>query len=335
MSKLFLGRLAAAVLTIGAMVGCQSSDPTSPNIEGSAEATGLAGGTRFQAGGGVFTMSNAATGNEILRYRRNRNGSVVELAAVPTGGMGTGAGLGNQSGLIVSPDEDWMIAVNAGSNDISVMKVLGLSLTVTDVEPAGGATPISVTMHDNLVYVLNAGDPGNVPGNIQGFELSPDGDLTPIAGSAQALSAADVGPAQIAFSADGGVLIVTEKGTNNIVTYSVGSDGKASAPNVQASNGQTPFGFAVTATNHVLVSEAFGGAAGESAVSSYALVGSNLSTVEASLPTTQTAACWVAVTPDGAYAYTANTGSSTVTGLSVGPGGEIALLDADGVTGET
>jgi 6-phosphogluconolactonase (cycloisomerase 2 family) len=207
-----------------------------------------------------------------------------------------------------------------------------MSLSLTDVESSGGTLPISVTVHDNLVYVLNAGPPGG----IQGYDLDTfNGQLTPIAGSAQALSASDVGPAQIAFSPDGSVLIVTEKTTNNVLTYDVGSDGTASAPNVQASKGQTPFGFAITQTNHVLVSEAFGGSENASAVSSYELVGGNLSTVEASVPTNQTAACWVAVTPDGNYAYTTNTGSGSVSGFQVMANGEIDLLDVDGRTGET
>jgi 6-phosphogluconolactonase (cycloisomerase 2 family) len=332
MAKLLVGRFAAAILAIGALAGCQTSDPTSPSAEGNTQITGLdAGAIRFQAGGALFTMSNAADGNEILRYRRNVNGSLVALPPIDTGGLGTGTGLGNQGGIAIAPDESWMVAVNAGSNDISVFRIRGLSAMLTDVEPSLGTMPISVTIHENLIYVLNAGSPGG----IQGFELDFNGELTPIDGSAQGLSGSDVGPAQIAFSPDGSVLIVTEKMTNNVVTYDVGSDGTSSGPNVHASAGQTPFGFAITESNYVFVSEAFGGAVDASAVSSYQLVGGNLNTVDPSVPTNQTAACWVAVTPDENFVYTTNTGSGSITGYQVMASGEIEILDQDGRTGVT
>ncbi len=162
-----------------------------------------------------------------------------------------------------------------------------------------------------------------------------NGELTPIAGSAQSLSAPDVGPAQIAFSPDGSVLVVTEKATNNVVTYDVGSDGSSSGPNVHASAGPTPFGFAITESNYVFVSEAFGGAVDASAVSSYQLVGGNLNTVDPSVPTHQTAACWIAVTPDEDFVYAANAGSGSITGFRVLENGELELLNQDGRTGVT
>jgi 6-phosphogluconolactonase (cycloisomerase 2 family) len=78
------------------------------------------------------------------------------------------------------------------------------------------------------------------------------------------------------------------------------------------------------------VSEAFGGAPGASAVSSYA-VGRNgaLKTISASVPDGQAAACWIAVTPDGAYAYTTNTGSDNISGYSIGANGSLTLFPGD------
>jgi 6-phosphogluconolactonase len=105
---------------------------------------------------------------------------------------------------------------------------------------------------------------------------------------------------------------------------------------VQSSNGTTPFGFAFGKRGHLLVSEAFGGAPDASAVSSYDLEeDGGLTTVSASVATTETAACWVAVTPDGRYAYVTNTGSGTLSGYAVGFDGTLELLDADGRTGVT
>jgi 6-phosphogluconolactonase (cycloisomerase 2 family) len=71
-------------------------------------------------------------------------------------------------------------------------------------------------------------------------------------------------------------------------------------------------------------------------VSSY-LVSANgaLQVVSPAVPTTETAACWVVVTNDGRFAYTANAGSGSVSGLAIAFDGSLRLLDADGQTGVT
>jgi 6-phosphogluconolactonase (cycloisomerase 2 family) len=194
--------------------------------------------------------------------------------------------------------------------------------------------PISLTVHGNLLYVLNAGGSGN----ITGFTVD-RGQLTPLAGSTQPLSNGGVGsapgPAQISFTPDGQQLVVTEKASNSILTYAIGAGGLASAPTVHPSAGMTPFGFAFNRRGYLIVSEAFGGAPDASAASSYALGGSDLQVISPSVPTHQTAACWVVVTGNGKYAYTTNTGSGSVSGYQVGRDGSLTLLDADGVTGDT
>jgi 6-phosphogluconolactonase len=53
---------------------------------------------------------------------------------------------------------------------------------------------------------------------------------------------------------------VTEKATNLIDTYFVDQNGVASAPLVNASAGETPFGFAFSRDRHLIISEAFGAA---------------------------------------------------------------------------
>src|SRR5207302_1359279 len=90
--------------------------------------------------------------------------------------------------------------------------------------------------------VLNAGGSGN----ITGFTVGAQGDLSPIAGSTRPLSGSAVGPAQIQFSSDGGLLVVTEKATNKIDTYTVDQDGLATGPNTQNAAGVTPNGSSPT-----------------------------------------------------------------------------------------
>jgi len=181
--------------------------------------------------------------------------------------------------------------------------------------------------------VLNAGD-ANHASNISGFRMGARGTLVPIAGSTRPLSGDSVGPAEVSFALGGTVLVVTEKATNLIDTYTVDANGVASGPITHASNGTTPFGFAVRGSK-VIVSEAFGGAAGASATSSYVVnAGGGLSLVNGSVPDGQSAACWVVLTRDGRFAYDTNTGSANVSGYRVGGDVSLTLLDG-GVSGVT
>jgi 6-phosphogluconolactonase (cycloisomerase 2 family) len=276
-------------------------------------------------------MSNATAGNMVLVFDRLADGRLVPAGMVGTGGTGTGGGLGNQGGLMLSRNERWLFAVNAGSNSVSVFEVRRRGLRLADVEGTGGLQPVSVTEHRGLVYVLNAGTD-----NITGFRLSRDGQLEPLAGSTQPLSGAGTGPAQVSFSPGGEVLVVTEKATSKITTFRIDRDGLPSLPQVQDSNGQTPFGFAFGKRDQLFVSEAFGGAPDVSATSSYEVDPLGiLATISPSVGTNQTANCWVVVTPNGRFAYVTNTGSGSISGYRIGFDGEIALLDADGRTGVT
>ena len=174
------------------------------------------------------------------------------------------------------------------------------------------------------------------PATSAGHTISRDGTLSPLAGSTRPLSGAGVDPAQVSFDPRGETLVVTEKDTNLIDTYEVDGDtGLASGPNPQASAGATPFGFAFDRRGHLIVSEAFGGAADQSAVSSYEVDDGLIDPISPSVATTETAACWIVVTKNGRFAYTTNTGSGSISGYRVGHDGSLTLLDADGQTGLT
>ncbi len=282
--------------------------------------------------GAVYTLTNSASGNAVAVFERDRDGSLTARGTVATGGNGTGAGLGSQGALIL--DGNRLFAVNAGSNSLSLLHVDRRGkVRLADVDPSGGARPISVTVHGRFVYVLNAGD-ASTPANIRGF-LALWGKLVPLPGSTRPLSAAAPDPAQVEFSPNGRHLVVTEKATNLIVTYEV-RRGYASGPNAQPSAGQTPFGFGFDRRGLLIVSEAFGGAPDASAVSSYSLSGDGtIAPISASVKTTETAACWIVVTKNGRYTYTTNTGSNSITGYRIGSDGSLAILDADGKTADT
>jgi 6-phosphogluconolactonase len=278
--------------------------------------------------GAVYTMSNESSHNEVLVYRRAADGSLQRAASYDTTGKGSGDGLGSQGAVTLSSDRRWLFAVNAGSNELSTFAVRGEQLYLVDVVATGGMRPVSVTEHAGLVYVLHGGEGAS---GIAGFRQRRDGSLVPLAGSTMPLSAATTAPAQIAFSPSGRAIVVTEKATNKISEFRVGAGGRTGPAAVHASNGMTPFGFAITGRGQVVVSEAFGGATDASAVSSYQLgYASGLVTVSASVPDTESAACWVVLAKNDRYAYVSNTASNTISAYTLDATGNVALVGTDG-----
>jgi 6-phosphogluconolactonase len=285
---------------------------------------GLWVGTSFAAGrgtpGAVYAMTNDAYGNEIVIFDRKANGKLAEVGTIATGGDGSGGGLdplGSQGSLVLSEDHRWLLAVNAGSDQISVFKVFPEGLSLVDVVGSGGDFPVSVTIYHDLVYVLNALTP-----NITAFTLSFTGELTPIADSIRLLGEGAF--AQIGFDPQGNNLVVTDKGEHEILVFSLESDGTSTAPVTTPSSGLAPFGFIFDRRGHLLVSEAGSGAA-----SSYRiLLDDTLELLSASVPNGQAATCWIAGNKSGDI-FTSNTASGNVSAYKLLAGnGRLLLRDA-------
>ena len=276
------------------------------------------------SGGAVFTMTNAPSGNAVLAYTIGAGGTLSAAGVFSTAGTGTGVSLADQSALVLSQDHRFLLVVNAGDNTISLFAVHfptshGPILDLLDVAGSQGVQPVSLTVFGPFVYVLNAGN-ATVGGNIAGFVLTPWGQLAPLRSSVQPLStSAPTGPAEIAFNPTGTVLAVTEKGTSLIDTYPVDPRGFARAPVVTPSNGSTPYGFAFSPQGTLIVSDA-----GPGALSSYAVArNGHVSVVSGSVGDGQLAPCWVAV--HGAYAFTTNAHSNTISSYQIGWGGSLTL----------
>jgi len=313
LSKRFGARLLLTAVFLLALVG----GITSP-----------AAAASLSAFGAVFTSTNAVSGNQVLVYDRSSDGSLSFQGAYATGGTGTGAGLGSQSSLTLSHNNHLLFVVDAGSNQISSFAVNESGLELVDVVSSGGTMPVSLTSYKDWLYVLNAGGSGN----ISGFAVGQDGSLSPLAGSTQPVSNGGVGAApalaQIAFSSDGSTLVVTEKSTNLIDTYAV-ENGLASAPVSNPSAGLTPFGFAFDRHGHAIVSEAASGA-----VSSYQVDKHGFNVISATVVNSQAAACWIAISNNGKYAYTTNAGSGSISSYNLAEDGSLTLLNATaGITG--
>jgi 6-phosphogluconolactonase len=272
--------------------------------------------------GSVYTLTNSPTGNAVVAFGRAPDGTLRLRGTYPTNGIGTGAGLGSQGALVLDNDGRELFAVNAASNSITAFKIRPRGLEIEATVPSGGTTPISVTVHDDTLYVLNAGGAAN----ITGFDVSGRG-LTPIQNSTQPLGAGAAGPAQVSFSPDGDTLVVTEKGSSTIDTFRVGRRGVAGTAVAHASTGGTPFGFDFDRRGNVLVSNATGSA------SSYDLGHHNeLTVISGAISTGQAAPCWLVTSTDGRFAYTANAGAGTISGFKVGRNGSLVLLTPGGAT---
>jgi 6-phosphogluconolactonase (cycloisomerase 2 family) len=278
----------------------------------------------FNLPGAVYVLTNQSTRNSVMVYARAKDGSLYFFRSFPTGGKGMGTGpdpLGSQGALVLGRWRHLLFAVNAGSNDISVFEVQGFSLRLLDKEPSWGQMPVSIAVHGRLVYVLNA---GGTP-NIQGFVLTPfGGRLFHLPHSGRNIPGGTASSAaEVAFSPGAEVLMVTEKGTNKLDTWSVNDFGYAGQAMTTDSSGATPFGFTFV-HQFAIVSEA-----GPSALSSYeADNDGKLELQTASLGDTQAANCWVIATRNGRYAYTTNTGTGTISSYVVSRDGSLSLLNA-------
>jgi len=294
--------------------------------------------------GTAYTMTNADNDNQIVVLSRGDDGLLTRVDTVSSGGKGSGGGvdpLASQGSLVLVDEgaghHGWrphrgrflgagdgfhgrqlLLGVNAGSNDVSVFGVHGDRLKLLDRVGSGGSFPVSVTVSDKMVYVLNNG----APANIAGFRLDGRGRMHPVPHSTRVLGEGDYG--QVAFAPNGKVLVVTDKANNRLLVYGVGRHGMPSEdPVVTPSAGAVPFGVDFDRRGHLLVVEA-----GANAVSSYNIAhNGSLQVISASVPNGQAATCWIVVTRRGAV-LTTNPGTHSLSAFHVDARtGQVSLLN--------
>jgi 6-phosphogluconolactonase (cycloisomerase 2 family) len=274
-------------------------------------------------GGHVYVQTNSAAGNAVVSFARAANGSLSWEETVSTGGLGISAGLGSQASVAITADGDHLLAVNAGSDDVSIFDITSGGLELADVQ-AVGDRPVSLDVHGRLVYVVNQG-----ADSIQGVRITDEGTLTKLPNSVRALSGTGVAAAQVAFGPNGRILAVTEKATQTIDTFVLRPNGRPRAVHAQHSEGNTPFGFEFGPDGRLYVSEA-----PTSSASSYDVAAEGtIDPITSVLPNGQGAACWLVVSADGDFAYTANAATANVSRYGIAANGSLSL-DA-GIAGTT
>ena len=325
-------RLGSAIAVAAA--GLAAALPVTAALSFATPAFASTAAPAFGSGGAshaVFVQTDNTSGNQVVAYHRASDGTLSPAGTYATGGLGgVLAGsvvdhLASQGSLSYDPWHALLYAVNAGSDTVSVFAVNGDRLALRQVLSSGGSFPVSVAVHGDLVYVLNALGGGRLAGyRVLG------GGLVPIPGSGRALGLDPTAspqytntPGQVAFTPDGSQLIVTTKANgNDIDVFGVRFDGGLSAaPVVNSEPGTVPFAISFDLYGHLLIAEA-----GTNALATFALAPSGTVSLVDAVPTGASATCWVA--PAGPFLFASSAGSASESGYSSSFGGQLSLLGA-------
>jgi 6-phosphogluconolactonase (cycloisomerase 2 family) len=291
--------------------------------------------------GHVYVNDNTALPNTIAAFDRHADGTLTPEPGSPfaAGGAGTGSGIASQGSLQESSDGRYLIAVDGGSDQLSVMRILrggGLAPVLGGVTWSGGSDPVSIAIHRSLVYVANAGAGGS---NYTGFRLGGDGRLHAIPGATFPLPDG-AQPGDVLFNGSGKVLVGARVGSSEIDSFRVHRDGRlVPAPGSPfTAQGPGPFGseFRPTDPSQLFVSNAHGGAnAGTVSAFNVDRDGTLSSIGNSPFADQQTAPCWVEISHDGEYLFTVNTASASISSYRITPDGSLALLGSTPMRDQT
>ena len=289
--------------------------------------------------GYTYVNDNTAGANTIAGFQRHADGSLTPLSGSPfnAGGVGLGGGLASQGAIQATTDGRYLLAVDAGSNQISVLRVNqnGVPVLVGPPVSSGGIKPVSVAISPTgLVYVANSGTGGS---GYSGFQLHNDGTLTAIPHSTVTVPD-NSGVGDVFFNAFGDKLVGARTGTSLIDSFVVLPNGRLLAapgsPFTGQGLGQLGAEFSPTNPWRLFVSNAHNGA-GLGTVSAYndSWFG-QLNAIGASpYPDGQTAPCWVEISHNGKYLFTVNTGSGTISSYAINHDGSLALIGSTVIKG--
>lgn len=337
----------AAVVAVPAATGKLSMPPLLTRPAADSDDAPGADGSAGGATGWVYVMSNQETGNSVIAFKRDAYGNLKQAGIVTTGGLGMGRGydledaadtLTSQGSLIASKDKQFLFAVDAGSNEISVLSVKGggVPKAVGRVS-SGGTRPVALALHDDLLYVANSGGPApNTDGpkaTLAGFKVADDGQLTAIDGAVADLpGGSKAAPSTVAFSPDGKKIIVTERQTQAIAVFPVQDDGKLGAAVSNKTSGPGPFSVIFHGKDIVIATEVVGSQFKFGAVTTYRLKDDGkLDVITPSLSTQELAACWMvwSILDPTVYYYT-NAQSGTVGAIRIDDDGKVKVFPDDG-----
>lgn len=295
------------------------------------------GGGHGSPAGAVFVQTDNVAGNSVVAYERSPHGTLTELHSYPTGGLGgelEGSKvdhLASQGSLALDAEAGLLFAVNAGSNTITEFAVDGPTLHRIAIVPSGGEFPVSISVHGDSLFVLNALGGGSIQGYrlIGGYPLLIHSWNRPLGLDPTATPAFTHTPGQVAFTPNGSQLVVTTKANTNAVdVFGIAPGGTPSTtPTVTSLPGTVPFAVDFDSAGHLLLAEA-----GTNSVASFTIAPSGSLTEVTSAPTGQEATCWIANV--GSTFYLSNAASGSVSAFADN-GSSLAALGNTPTTGGT
>ena len=229
------GLLGAGLLGAG-LTACTSND---------AETTPPAVGTV------LYVENNLASGNGIVAYQQQADGSLKELAGSPFATGGTGFANPTQAlgpddtdePLALSADKKRLFAVNQGSHTVAVFDIgTDGKLTAVAGSPfaSGGNNPVSIGVVGSRIYVVNKSDDGNpatteAAPNYTAFSVAANGALTAVPGTTFSTTPgaspahALVAPGQRLLFVDDFLGFMNPTPTGTLRAFAIGADGKLTA----------------------------------------------------------------------------------------------------------
>ena len=279
----------------------------------------------------VFVESDQTGSNTVISYSRSTDGSISYVATYPTGGAGAAAAgstadpLASQGGLALVDHGNELIATNPGSNSVSVFAVFGPYLHLIQQVPSGGLFPVSISSHDDLVAVLNAGGAGSVSEfRFQwGRLVALNNETRPLGLTNTTPPFYLAGAGQVGYSPNGQFLIVTTKAsTSSYEVFTVSDRGDlSSSATVTAAANAVPFAFTFDANGRIVAAEA-----SNSSVSTYTIGFNGSLTLVGTVSDGQAALCWISSAQG--YFFGSNAGGGDVSSFGETAVGVPTLLNA-------
>jgi 6-phosphogluconolactonase len=346
--------------------GAATADGDTGAVNAAADGSGLGQIGADLTKGAVFLQSNDQTANRVVAFARAADGRLSEIGRYPTGGTGTGSFEDSADGIVLgtadgeaSPIQNitqtpqLLFVSNAGSGTVTVFHVRPNGLEKISETPSGGHRPVSLTVNNGLLYVLNSGEidrrlilgPTTALENcahdtlpsVTGFRVTPDGTLQAIPGSTRLLSGLQrSGCAQVSFTPDGRHLVVSERITSvagpekgALDIFDVQYDGTLGNRQINLPSGAGPFGFTFTKDGKLITSEQNGGFGnpGHGEASSYTVnPDGTLNRISKAVANGETDSCWITITGDQRLAYLASPfGDGRIASYTVSPTGQLSL----------
>jgi hypothetical protein len=287
----------------------------------------------------VYTESNnpAPGQNAVLAFHQNADGSLTQIGSFKTGGTGQinipkviGPDDSSQE-VVATPDGRFLFAVNQGSNSISSFRIdPDGSLDLIGTFSSGGDQPDSIGISGDKLYVSNRGDStatqpaGTDVPNITSFRIGFDGSLVSIPGSTVTFPMG-TSPSQNLISPNGKLLFAdifavpgsTAAQGNTLAPFQIDRDGSldlAPGGNVGAPvsppNPPLLLGAAFNPNQRIIYAGLT--AANEVAVFTYDKSGQLTFVGDAPVSQGGAGPCWAAVSADGRFLYTGDTGTDSI-----------------------